>query len=41
VDKYDFEAIALYNMGLWMLGQLVKKYIELTFLACEVFQEKK
>lgn len=34
VEKYDFEAIAAYNIGLWILAQLVKRYVELTLLAC-------
>lgn len=28
-------------MGLWLLAQFVKKYLELTLLACEIFKEKK
>ena len=41
VEKQDYEAIAAYNIGLWMLVQLVKRHIELTLLASDVFKEKK
>ena len=27
VEKYDYEAVGVYNMGLWMLSQVVKRYI--------------